>query len=115
MTSRIIFFALLLFTVTPWASPPLALLLGLLFGLSFRNPFLVQSRAPSRILLQFSVVGLGFGMRLQQVLRAGRQGFIYTAIGISFALAIGMLLGRALKVKNTPAFLISAGTAICGG
>ena len=115
MASRIIFFALLLFTLTPWASPPLALVLGIAFGLTFTHPFPAASRAGSRILLQFSVVGLGFGMKLQQVLRAGRQGFLYTAIGIGFALALGMLLGKLLRVKTTPAFLISAGTAICGG
>jgi len=115
MSARIIFFALLLFTVTPWASPPLALVLGIVFGLTLRHPFLASSRSASRVLLQFSVVALGFGMKLQQVLRAGREGFIYTAIGISFALAAGMFLGKVLKVKTTPAFLISAGTAICGG
>ena len=115
MAARIIFFALLAFTLTPWASPPLALVLGLGFGLAFYNPFLRQARRAQQMLLQLSVVGLGFGMKLQQVLHAGRTGFVYTAIGICFALAIGMLLGRVLQVKSTPAFLISAGTAICGG
>jgi len=115
MTSRVIFFFLLLFTLTPWASPPLALVLGLGFGLAFTNPFLSPTRRAQQILLQLSVVGLGFGMKLQQVLHAGRAGFLYTAIGIAFALAVGMSLGRALRVKSTPAFLISAGTAICGG
>lgn len=115
MTTRFIFFLLLTFTLSPWASPPIALVLGLAFGLSFTNPFLARARRAQQVLLQLSVVGLGFGMKLQQVLHAGRTGFVYTAIGIGFALAVGMLLGRALKVKNTPAFLISAGTAICGG
>jgi uncharacterized integral membrane protein (TIGR00698 family) len=115
MAARVIFFIILAFTLTPWASPPVALVLGLVFGLSFVNPFLAQARRAQQILLQVSVVGLGFGMKLQQVLHAGRTGFIYTAVGITFALAVGMLLGRALKVKTTPAFLISAGTAICGG
>jgi len=115
MAAKILFILLLLFALTPWASPPLALALGLIFGLTFPHPFEKQARKFSRILLQFSVVGLGFGMKLQQVLQAGRSGFLYTAVGISFALAAGMLLGRWLKVKQTAAFLISTGTAICGG
>jgi uncharacterized integral membrane protein (TIGR00698 family) len=115
MAARLLFFIILAFTLTSWASPPLALVLGLGYGLSFANPFLAQARRAQQTLLQLSVVGLGFGMKLQQVLHAGRTGFVYTAIGIMFALALGMLLGKALRVKNTPAFLISAGTAICGG
>lgn len=115
MASRFIFFLLLGFTLTPWASPPLALVLGLGFGLAFTNPFLAATRRAQQTLLQASVIGLGFGMKLQQVVHAGRAGFVYTAIGIAFALGTGMLLGRVLEVKNTPAFLISAGTAICGG
>jgi uncharacterized integral membrane protein (TIGR00698 family) len=67
------------------------------------------------MLLQASVVGLGFGMNLHQVLKAGRSGFVYTALGISFALGVGLLLARALRVKPTAGFLISTGTAICGG
>jgi uncharacterized integral membrane protein (TIGR00698 family) len=61
------------------------------------------------------VVGLGFGMNLHQVMRAGRSGFVYTMFGISFALLAGMGLGALLNVQRVPAFLISTGTAICGG
>lgn len=67
------------------------------------------------MLLQASVVGFGFGMNLHQVLKAGRSGFVYTAMSISFALAVGMMLARALRVKLTAGFLISTATAICGG
>jgi uncharacterized integral membrane protein (TIGR00698 family) len=65
--------------------------------------------------LQASVVALGFGMNLREVMRAGRSGFVYTAFSIAFALTVGLLLGKALKVKNTSSFLITVGTAICGG
>jgi uncharacterized integral membrane protein (TIGR00698 family) len=65
--------------------------------------------------LQASVVCLGFGMNLHEIVRAGRSGFIYTLLGIAFALIVGMGLGRFLTVERTPAFLISTGTAICGG
>ena len=60
-------------------------------------------------------MGLGFGMNLQQVLRAGKSGFVYTAVGIAFALILGTLIGKLLAVRRRPSFLISTGTAICGG
>lgn len=54
-------------------------------------------------------------MNLQDVLHAGMRGFIYTAAGITFALVSGFLIGKALHVGKTVSFLISSGTAICGG
>src|SRR5205085_9221564 len=101
--------------ITTWASPPLALALGLAFGLLCTHPFRKQAQAFSKTLLQICVVGLGFGMNLYEVLRAGRSGFVYTALGISFTMLRGLALGRLLKVAHTGALLISVGTAICGG
>jgi uncharacterized integral membrane protein (TIGR00698 family) len=60
-------------------------------------------------------VALGFGMNLHEVLKAGRSGFVYTALGISFALVVGLALGKILQVRGNSSFLITAGTAICGG
>jgi uncharacterized integral membrane protein (TIGR00698 family) len=54
-------------------------------------------------------------MNLQQVLRAGKSGFVYTAVGIAFALTLGTLIGKMLAVHSRSSFLISTGTAICGG
>ena len=96
-------------------SPPVALAMGLVFGVAFSHPYGEQAKKSSRILLQASVVGLGFGMNLHQVVQAGRSGFVYTMLGISFALLAGMGLGTLLGVQRVPAFLISTGTAICGG
>jgi len=114
MLSRLVFFLLLLLTII-LKSPPLALALGLGFGLGFSNPYAKQTRSISKTLLQASVVGLGFGMNLRDVLRAGSSGFLYTAVGITVTLIAGIALGRLLKVERTPALLISVGTAICGG
>lgn len=113
--AKVLFIAGLVFALSPWASPPLALTLGLLIGLTSGNPFREQTRAWTTRLLQASVVGLGFGMNLQQILKAGRSGFVYTAIGISFAMVVGISLARLLKVRPTAGFLIATGTAICGG
>ena len=115
MISRILFVAAFLFALTPWASPPLALAIGLALGLTVGNPYQPQTRKLTRKLLQASVVCLGFGMNLYEVMKAGSSGFLYTALGITFSLALGMLLARLLNVSNTTGFLIAAGTAICGG
>jgi uncharacterized integral membrane protein (TIGR00698 family) len=117
MLPRAAFFVLLLIAAvpSPWASPPVALALGVVFGLIAPHPFPSQSRSASRALLQLSVVALGFGMNLDDVMHAGRSGFAYTLAGIAFALLAGTLLGRALRVPAKTAYLISVGTAICGG
>jgi len=113
--SKIIFALGLILSFTGWLSPPVALTAGILFGLSFTHPYISESRGIARILLQSSVVALGFGMNLHEVLKAGRSGFIYTALGISFALLVGMALGKLLQVRGNSSFLITTGTAICGG
>lgn len=96
-------------------SPPLALAAGLVYGMSFDHPYHLDAKRLSKLLLQVSVVGLGFGMNLGQVLAAGRSGFLYTALSISIALALGWALGRLLGVGQKVSYLISTGTAICGG
>jgi len=93
-------------------SPAVALALGLIFGLGFPHPWQMEARTATRYLLQASVVGLGFGMNLQEVLRAGRSGFVYTAASIAFALGAGLLAGRMLGVNKTASILITVGTAI---
>lgn len=113
--SKIVFICGLILAGSGWLSPPVALAIGILFGFSFEHPFHARARHGSRILLQLSVIGLGFGMNLHEVLEAGRAGFVYTAFGITAALLLGWLLGKLLDVKPTTSFLISTGTAICGG
>jgi uncharacterized integral membrane protein (TIGR00698 family) len=113
--AKIIFLLALALSFSGILSPPVALLAGILFGLSFTHPFSQPSRTAARVLLQVSVVALGFGMNLHEVLKAGRSGFIYTALGISFALILGLTLGKLLQVRGNSSFLISTGTAICGG
>src|ERR1019366_2081681 len=113
--SRNLFFAGLIIAATGLLSPALALVAGLAYGFTFIHPFPLDARRLSRILLQVSVVGLGFGMNLQEVIRVGRSGFVYTAVSISFAMLLGWGLGKLIAVKHRISFLISAGTAICGG
>jgi|HubBroStandDraft_2_1064218.scaffolds.fasta_scaffold12622_3 uncharacterized integral membrane protein (TIGR00698 family) len=115
MLPRIVFLFCLLVSASGLVSPAVALAIGLVFGLTFPHPYGDEAKRFSRFLLQASVVGLGFGMNLHEVVRAGRSGFVYTMLGISFTLLAGMGLGTLLSVQRVPAFLISTGTAICGG
>jgi uncharacterized integral membrane protein (TIGR00698 family) len=113
--SKNIFLIGVILAATGLVSPPVALVGGIIYGFTFVHPFHVAAKQLSKLLLQASVVGLGFGMDLQEVIQVGRSGFIYTAASISFALLLGWGLGRLLKVKQRISFLISTGTAICGG
>jgi len=113
--SKNLFFVGIILAASGVLSPPLALAAGLAYGLLVVHQYHLEARRLSKFLLQASVVCLGFGMNLATVIRVGRSGFLYTAIGITFALTLGLLLGRLLVVQKTQSFLISAGTAICGG
>ncbi len=115
MNPKIVFFVLLILSATGFISPPIALCAGIIFGLSLLHPYSADSKALSKFLLQASIVALGFGMNLHEVLKAGRSGFLYTFLGITFAMTAGWLIGRLLTVRATTSYLISTGTAICGG
>lgn len=113
--SKIVFIAGLVLAASGRISPPIALALGIAYGFGFEHAYYAHARRGSKLLLQVSVVGLGFGMNLHQVLRAGRSGFLYTAGSIAVALTLGWGLGKLLRVQKTTSYLISTGTAICGG
>jgi uncharacterized integral membrane protein (TIGR00698 family) len=112
---KILFFLLILICLTPLASPPFALVLGLILAFSIGNPFAEQTKKTTKILLQISVVLLGFGMNFSEVIKAGKSGVLFTVATIFGTLALGFLAGKLLKIKDKTSSLISAGTAICGG
>lgn len=115
MLARILFVALALGALTGYVTPPIALAAGLAFALTLGNPFPRQSSKLAKLLLQASVVGLGFGMSLAAVWAAGRTGFVFTVMTIAGTLVLGWLLGRVLRVESQTSLLVSSGTAICGG
>jgi len=110
-----LFVALIIFILTPFGSPPLALALGLAMALIVGNPFPHLNGSPTKILLQTSVVLLGFGMNVKSIYEAGKDGIVLTIVTIFGTLALGYLLGKLLKVRGRISALISTGTAICGG
>ena len=113
--SKNLFFVCIILAASGLISPPLALLGGLVYGFAYAHPYHFESKRLAKFLLQASVIALGFGMNLHEVVQAGRSGFLYTAISISVAMLAGLGLGLLLNVGKKSAFLISAGTAICGG
>ena len=102
--------------VASWATPPFLLFMGLLFALLCGQPFPKFNKKCSKMLLQYSVVGLGFGMNLEASLASGAEGMSFTIISVFGTLAIGWFIGRKLlKVDRNTSYLVSSGTAICGG
>ncbi|MBR5299993.1 MAG: putative sulfate exporter family transporter [Bacteroidales bacterium] len=102
--------------LSKWCTPPVMLFLGLAYALFCGQGFPSFNKKMSKVLLQYSVVGLGFGMNLYESLASGREGMLFTVVSVVGTLVIGMLIGcKLLKVDKETSYLISSGTAICGG
>jgi uncharacterized integral membrane protein (TIGR00698 family) len=114
-TRELIFLLALVGCLSPLISPPVALLMGLVIAQFVGHPYLHLNHKATHILLQVSVVGLGFGMNVGSALKAGKQGILFTIISIICTLVGGFLMGKIFKIEKKTSYLISAGTAICGG
>ena len=98
-----------------WVSPAVALFMGIAIALTIGAPYPKSNKKVSKYLLQAAVVGLGFGMNLHSALAAGKEGMIFTIVSVVGVMVVGVTLGKLLKVNPKNAYLISSGTAICGG
>ena len=99
-----------------WVTPPVVLFIGLVFALLCGQAYPTFNKNVSKKLLQYSVIGLGFGMNLQASLASGKEGMLFTIISVVGTLLIGMFIGcKVLKLNRNTSYLISSGTAICGG
>ena len=110
---KIIF--LLLLAGSVFVSPAVALFAGIVLALFVGNPYGALSKKVSKYLLQAAVVGLGFGMNLHESLAAGKDGIIFTIVSVTGVMVIGYSIGRMMGILPKLSYLISAGTAICGG
>ncbi len=106
---------LIFICILPWISPAIALFIGLLHAIIIGTPFPTFNRTASKYLLQISVVGLGFKMNLYESLQAGSDGIIFTIFSVILVLFGGILIGKFFKLDEKTSYLISSGTAICGG
>lgn len=102
-------------TGDPLITPAIALFLGLIFAFVFGTPCPKFNKKLSKYLLQASVVGLGFGMNLIQSLKSGADGMLFTIVSVVVVMFAGVILGKTLKINEKSSYLISSGTAICGG
>lgn len=113
--SKVIFIGCVILCLSPFVSPAVALLMGLVVAQLTGHPYMHLNHKATHLLLQISVVGLGFGMNVHSALQAGKAGILFTIASITSTLIFGYFLGRWLKIEKKTSFLISSGTAICGG
>lgn len=114
-SKKIIFILLAVVCLTPIVSSPVALLLLFVLAVFLGNPFEKSLHRYIHLLLQISIVGLGFGLKLDEALEAGKSGFILTVMSIFTVMILGYFAGKFLKLERPLSYLISVGTAICGG
>jgi uncharacterized integral membrane protein (TIGR00698 family) len=114
-TRKAIFIICIILCLTPFISPAIALLMGLVIAQFTGHPYLHLNHKATHVLLQFSVVGLGFGMNVHTAMQAGKEGVLFTIASITGTLVFGYLMGKWLNIEKKTSYLISAGTAICGG
>ena len=105
----------ILFVGSLFLTPAVALFVGILFSLILGTPYPKLAKKASKYMLQISVVGLGFGMNLHESLQAGKEGMIFTIISVMGVMILGVFLGKLLNINRKNSYLISSGTAICGG
>ncbi len=110
-----IFIILVILCLFPFVEPPVALLAGFILSFTIGHPYLHLNNKATKILLQASVVGLGFGMNIYDAMAVGKEGLIFTVSSIVLTLAFGLLLGKLFHINKKTSVLVSSGTAICGG
>lgn len=113
--SKVIFFILILISLLGFLSSPMALLLGFIFALIFKNPFIKESQKAIQLLLKIAVVGLGFGMLIKETLQTSKEGLGLTFYSIILTVSLGLILAKLLKLDRKLGHLITSGTSICGG
>lgn len=112
---KIIFIVLVIVCLFPFIEPPIALLAGFILSFTIGHPYLHLNSKATKILLQASVVGLGFGMNIYDAMAVGKEGLIFTVVSIILTLCFGLLLGKLFHINKKTSVLVSSGTAICGG
>jgi uncharacterized integral membrane protein (TIGR00698 family) len=112
---RAIIALLFVICLIPFVQPAWALATGLIIGIVWGNPWSNITTRWSGKLLQWSVVGLGFGLSLDAALASGREGFVYTIVSLAFVFALGWMLNKVLRCDGQVGLLVTVGTAICGG
>ncbi|MCG6361725.1 YeiH family protein [Vibrio fluvialis] len=101
--------------LTPFISSPTALVLGFFLATLGWVPTQLPIGKITKKLLAYSIVGLGFGIPLQEALAVTGQGIGLILATITGTLIFGTLIAKAMGLNRTAGHLIASGTAICGG
>ena len=122
MLSKVVYIAFIALILFPWnqfglpvITAPIALFAGLVFAFIFENPCPKFNKKTSKYLLQVAVVCLGFTMNLQKSLQSGAEGMMFTIVSVIGVMVFGVMIGYWLHINRKTSYLISSGTAICGG
>jgi uncharacterized integral membrane protein (TIGR00698 family) len=112
---KMAFVLVLAFCLSSLINGPVALIAGFLFANLFGHPFIHLNKQAVNYMLKFAVIGIGFGMNIEEALKAGSDGFTLTIVSIAITLILGYVIGRLFHIEKKITHLISTGTAICGG
>ncbi|MFT6139737.1 MAG: putative integral membrane protein (TIGR00698 family) [Psychromonas sp.] len=112
---NLIFIAAAILCLSPVISSPIALLLGFTLAILGLVPKQINLNLLTKNLLAYSIIGLGFGINLDQAIAASKEAFGLIILSLLSTLIIGWLLTKRLGINSKTGYLISSGTAICGG
>lgn len=113
--SKVVYFAIIVIALLGLINSAVALLLGFVYTLFFKNSFKEYSRKAIHYFLKISVIGLGFGMHIGETIETSKEGLSLILFSIVLTITAGLILTRILKLDQKLGYLITSGTAICGG
>lgn len=110
-----VFVIAILFCLFPIVTPAIALLLGILLATIKFVPKKWNISSVASWLLKASIICLGFGLQLEQAIQTSKQGFLLSIGSIIVTFLLGWTFYRLMNTEKTTSYLVSTGTAICGG
>jgi len=111
----VLFFTMGILCLLPIISSPIALVIGFTLATLGLVPEQVNTAAITKKLLAYSIIGLGFGINLEQAISVSTNNIGMILCSIIATLTLGFVLTKTLKVEPKTGHLIASGTAICGG
>ena len=98
------------------SAPVFAILFGLLVAFWNRPSFFQPGiQFTAKKILQYSIILLGFGMNLFEILAVGSQSLAIIIATISTALIVAYVLSKVMNIERDIATLVGVGSSICGG
>ncbi|MCO7126978.1 YeiH family protein [Sporolactobacillus shoreicorticis] len=97
-------------------SPVLGILIGIILSF-WKKPILFNAGVAftGKKVLQYSIILMGFGLNLFNIIRAGGQTLLLMIFTLTAAFLTAYFAGKLLKTESRTTTLIGVGTAICGG